>query len=163
MKKTIILLFFIICIILTSSIPTFAVENTISELAEVTEITYFDDGSYIVSTIVTESMPFRTSSFTKCGHRVVSYYNESDELMWQYTLYGEFNVVSGVSAICTSSTYTQTIYGNRWSFSNGQATASGNSAYGIGTFTKKVLFVTTQTVDIDISINCDVYGNLSSN
>jgi hypothetical protein len=163
MKKVLITIFLIICQLISASIPTYATSINVPEFDESTSITYLEDGSYIVTTITSEPNLTRATTFTKTGNKVVSYYDGDDTLLWQYTLFGEFLVESGVSAVCTSATYTQTIYANRWSFSNGQATASGATAYGVGTFKKKVLFVTTSTVDIDISFTCDVYGNLSSN
>lgn len=158
MRKFIVLMILTASIILSTICPVFAAQTT---SAEETTITYFDDGSYLIKTIISDTVPPRATTFTKSGNIVASYYDGDDTLLWEYTLYGEFEVVSGVSAVCTSATYTQTIYANRWSFSNGQATASGNTAYGVGTFKKKVLFVTTSTVDVDLNIVCDIYGNLS--
>lgn len=161
MKKSIISLFMIVSVIISTILPSNATENNITNIDESTTITYYDDGSYIVRTIISNPSNNRTSSFTKTGNVVVSDYNSDDELLWQYILYAEFEVTSGVSAICTSSTYTYDIYANGWSFSNGQATKSGNVAYGVGTFKKKILLITTQTVEIDLDIICDLYGNLS--
>lgn len=161
MKKTFVSLILIISMITSTIIPAFAAEPVSNEISESVTITYLDDGSYIVKTIVSNPVESRSSTFTKTGNIVASHYSGDDELLWQYTLYGEFLVNSGVSAVCTSATYTQNIYASSWSFSNGQATASGNTAYGVGTFKDKVLFVTIKTVDIDLNIVCDIYGNLS--
>lgn len=161
MKKTFVSLILIISMITSTIIPAFAAEPVSNEISESVTITYLDDGSYIVKTIVSNPVESRSSTFTKTGNIVASHYSGDDELLWQYTLYGEFLVNSGVSAVCTSATYTQNIYASSWSFSNGQATASGNTAYGVGTFKDKVLFVTIKTVDVDLNIVCDIYGNLS--
>lgn len=158
MRKFIVSLLLIACIILSTICPAFAAQTTSTEG---TTITYFDDGSYLIKTIISDTVTPRATTFTKSGNIVASYYDGDDTLLWEYTLYGEFEIVSGVSAVCTSATYTQTIYADRWSFSDGLATASGDTAYGAGTFKKKVLFVTTSTVDVDLNIVCDVYGNLS--
>ena len=161
MKKTFVSLILIISMITSTIIPAFAAEPVSNEISESVTITYLDDGSYIVKTIVSNPVESRSSTFTKTGNIVASHYSGDDERLWQYTLYGEFLVNSGVSAVCTSATYTQNIYASSWSFSNGQATASGNTAYGVGTFKDKVLFVTIKTVDVDLNIVCDIYGNLS--
>lgn len=161
MKKTFVSLILIISMITSTIIPAFAAEPASNEISESVTITYLDDGSYIVKTIVSNPVESRSSTFIKTGNIVASHYSGDDELLWQYTLYGEFLVNSGVSAVCTSATYTQNIYASSWSFSNGQATASGNTAYGFGTFKDKVLFVTIKTVDVDLNIVCDIYGNLS--
>lgn len=161
MKKIFVSIILTISMIISAIFPAFAAEPSSNEINESVTITYLDDGSYIVKTIVSKSVGSRSSTFTKTGNIVASYYSGDDELLWQYTLYGEFLVNSGVSAVCTSATYTQNIYASSWSFSNGQATASGNTAYGVGTFKDKVLFVTIKTVDVDLNIVCDIYGNLS--
>ena len=69
--------------------------------------------------------------------------------------------MEGVSATCTNATYTQTINDGYWHFSDGNAYAENNVAHGLGTFKKKVLFITLKTYNIDISVTCDAYGNLS--
>lgn len=132
-----------------------------------TEIVYLDNGNYITITLITQDVSplslasTNSNTFTKTGNKVVSCHDKKGNLEWEYTLFAEFSVIEGISATCTSATYTQTIYANDWSFSNGNATKSGNTAYGIGTFKRKVLFITVDTANIDISISCDVYGNLS--
>ena len=87
--------------------------------------------------------------------------NGDDELMWEYTLFGAFEVVSEVAAVCTSAAYYYTIYGNNWDFSNGDAYASGNTAYGVGTFKRSALFITTQIVDIHLDNICVIYMVIS--
>ena len=132
-----------------------------------TEIVYLNNGSYITITLIAKDISTlsltstNSATFTKAGNKVVTCRDKKGNLEWEYTLFAEFSVVENVSATCTSATYSQTIYASDWSFSNGNATKSGNTAYGVGTFKRKVLFVTVDTANIDISISCDVYGNLS--
>ena len=167
MKKRIfsILLTFLLVFALTPSI--FAANSIALDNKNTTEIMYLDNGSYITITLITKDVSTlslaltNSTTFTKTGNKVVSCHDKKGNLEWEYTLFAEFSVVDGVSATCTSATYVQNIYANDWSFSNGNATKSGNTAYGIGIFKRKVLFVTVDTVNIDISISCDVYGNLS--
>ena len=167
MKKCIfsILLTFLFVVTLVPSV--FAANDIELDDQNTTEIVYLDNGSYITITLITEDIsPLSlastdSTSFTKTGNKVVACNDKNGNLEWEYTLFAEFSVVEGISATCTSATYTQTIYANDWSFSNGNATKSGNTAYGVWTFKRKVLFVTTNTSNIDISISCDVYGNLS--
>lgn len=167
MKKRIfsILLIFIFIFALTPS--AFAVNDITLDDQKSSEIIYLDNGSYITITFTTQEVsPFSlattdSKSFTKTGNRVATCYDKNNNLAWEYTLFAEFSVVEGVSATCTSATYTQTIYQNDWSFSNGNASKSGNTAYGVGTFKRKVLFITAETANIDLYISCDVYGNLS--
>lgn len=125
-----------------------------------TYVEYFDDGSYLVTTI-TQSPSLRASTYTKDGHKTVNLYNSSDELQWEYTLVGTFKVTTGISVVCTNSTYEYKIYNNSWSLTSHDNSYSGNAAYGTATFKKKVLFITTSTQDIDARLTCDVNGNLS--
>lgn len=102
-----------------------------------------------------------STTFTRSGTKTVENRSDDDELLWQYKLTGTFTVVEGVSATCTNATYTQTINDGYWHFSDGNAYAENNVAHGLGTFKKKVLFITLKTYNIDISVTCDAYGNLS--
>lgn len=167
MKKRIfsIILTFLFVFTLTPSV--FAANDIELNDQNTTEIVYLDNGNYITITLITQDVSplslasTNSNTFTKTGNKVVSCHDKKGNLEWEYTLFAEFSVIEGISATCTSATYTQTIYANDWSFSNGNATKSGNTAYGIGTFKRKVLFITVDTANIDISISCDVYGNLS--
>lgn len=161
MKKTILCVFMVCCMLLSAVMPAFASDSLINDETTTTVIC-LDDGYYIVTKITSNPVISRSSTFTKTGSKVVTVYSGDDEVLCEYTLYGEFQVVSGVSAVCTSATYTQNIYAGGWTFSGGQATKSGATAYGVGKFTKKILFITTKEVDIDISFTCDVYGNITS-
>lgn len=167
MKKRIfsIILTFLFVFTLTPSV--FAANDIELNDQNTTEIVYLDNGNYITITLITQDVSplslasTNSNTFTKTGNKVVSCHDKKGNLEWEYTLFAEFSVIEGISATCTSATYTQTIYDNDWSFSNGNATKSGNTAYGTGTFKEKILFVTIDTANIDISISCDVYGNLS--
>ncbi len=167
MKKRILSIFLAVLFVFALTPSVFATDNAVSNTSNSTTITYLDDGSYIVVTLITDDISSlslnstQSKSFNKVGNKFATCYDKNNNLEWKYTLSAEFEVVEGVSATCTSATYSQTIYANDWSFSNGNATKSGNTAYGVGTFKRKVLFVTVDTANIDISISCDVYGNLS--
>lgn len=167
MKKRIFFILFATVLSLMLSVPTFATDGINDPcVMDSCHIIYLDDGSYITTELreeisdVSDSV-LRSVSLTKKGSKTVTYYDNNGNISWKYILTGEFSVVEGMSAICTNSTYTENIYDNDWSFSNGSATKSVNVAYGVGTFKKKLLFITTKTVNIDISITCDANGNLS--
>ena len=167
MKKRIFSILLTVLFVFTLTPSVFAANDIALDNQNTTEIIYLDNGSYITITLITQDISplslesTNSTSFTKTGNKVVTCNDKNGNLEWEYTLFAEFSVVEGVSATCASATYTHAIYNNDWSFSNGNATKSGNTAYGVGTFKRKVLFVTTNTSNIDISISCDVYGNLS--
>lgn len=151
----------VICLTVQFVLPAMAEDSC---LDNGTEIIYFDDGSYITITpviVIDESANTRASAVSKTGSKVASYTDSDGNVDWKYTLTATFSYVSGSSSTCTSASYTKTIYDSSWEFSNGSATKSGNKATGKGTFKDKVLFVTMQTKDVNITITCDTYGNLT--
>lgn len=127
------------------------------------QITYYDDGSYTKTTVEIIGCSSNARSTTKTieGQKEIELYNSSDELVWVYTLIGTYKVVVGQSATCLNSTYLYTIYDSKWSMTAHDNYCSANVAYGTATFKKKVLFITTNTYNIDAELGCDVNGNLS--
>ena len=125
-------------------------------------VVYFDDGSRLVISPVYEtkdvtSIKTAANTVTRCRD---AYYEDSEGNMeWKYTLTATFSYNYGVSSTCTNASYTQIIYDSKWSFSDGSVEISGNTAYGKGHYVKKWLFVTKEA-DIDISLSCDIYGNV---
>ena len=80
----------------------------------------------------------------------------------QYGLVVGYNeIIDSDNNVCYWDKNKNNIYDSSWTFSNGSATRSGNTAYGKGHYTKKVLFITTKNYDVDISVSCDKYGNIS--
>ena len=163
MKKLFLSLLIIFCLIASN---VFAVDA--SELIPINidgyTIVTFDDGSVLkISPIIWSEENFVAYSTEKTisGHKTASFTDSSGNLEWQYTLYATFSYIEGVSATCTNTYYTHNIYASGWSFSDGAATTSGNVAQGLGIFVKKFLFITTKTYNIDISITCDIYGNVT--
>lgn len=166
MKKTLLSILLTVALLCTAIIPAYATEpeQTSEQLDDGTTIIYYEDGSSLtISPIydVQENNMARAGEQTVSGGRDATYKDSNGNLEWIYTLSATFSYVSGVSSTCTSASYTKTIYDSHWSFSDGSATKSGNTAYGKGKFVKKVLFVTGKTYDINISISCDKYGKLS--
>lgn len=130
----------------------------------------FNDGSYITYDLyesVNNASTFSlikssSTSYTKSGNKAVTKYDSNNKIIWQYILNATFTVDEGSSVICTNTSYTKTINNTFWKFSNGSTTYSGNTAYGKGKFTYKVLWLfSSETVNIDIKLTCDTYGNLS--
>ncbi len=166
----------ILAIILTAMLLTFAPLNAICaespehisvETYETSSTTVrFEDGSYMVtvirqSSITKSTISTKSTTYTKLGEKIVNLYDSKDNLQWTYTLTGTFKVNEGVSAICTNSTYSSVIYENAWSLTAHENSYSNNIAYGTAVYKKKVLFITTNTYDIDVSIGCNIYGNIA--
>lgn len=121
----------------------------------------YDDESYLVTEyyVLKESSKTRSNSYNITHTKTVTYYSASDKLLWTYRLYGTFAIVEGVSCVATSSSYEYTLESSAWHFSNGSSYCSGNQVFGLGTFKHKLLGITTKTMDVDIHIECDTYGN----
>lgn len=152
MKRILAVLLAVACC-LTMAATAFA-----ASVEENTEITYFEDGSYLVKTITTEKSARAT---TVSGAVDAEYYNASDELRWVVTLSGTFTYTSGVSSSCTSASISATAYGGGWSCSTKNAYASGNSAVGSATMIRKVLGIQVDSIPVSMTLSCDKYGNLS--
>lgn len=128
------------------------------------EIEYFEDGSCIIYETLEQknNVALFSSSYKKTGTRTVTKTGNDGSVIWTYMLSAEYYIEEGISVSCTKADYSTTINDSLWSFSNGSSSYSGNTAYGKGTFTYKILWLfPTQTVDIDINLSCDNYGNLS--
>lgn len=145
----------------------FAIPANAEEIADTGDIVgsvhTFEDGSYIIIGVPKISLVplMRSNSLSLSAEIPASFINASNEIEWEYTLTATFSYVYGVSATCTNADYSYTIYDDSWKFSDGSTSRSGATAYGYGTFKNKFLFITTKTVEIDLSMTCDVYGNLS--
>ena len=135
--------------------------NSFSKIKE--DIIYLENGNYLVKKVKEQNneMMTRATSYYKTGELEVTEYNINDKLLWTYTLTGTFLIETGVSCVSTNATYATEIYKNTWSFSDGSTSYSGNYVTGYGVFKCKVLFITTQTINIDVTLYCDSYGNLS--
>ncbi len=171
MKKFVLgLLFFISLFFIVSNqnIEVVKLSNLNGDLLISTETETLNDGSYIVYELYEESSKSNNimtyslastyssnSSYTKTGTRTVTKYDSNDKLLWQYVLTATYFVNEGVSATCTSSSYSKTINNTFWKFSNGSTSYSDNTAYGKGKFTYKVLWLfSSDTINIDIELSC---------
>ena len=165
MKRIILSVFILPIALLTNVLSVHAVEEISfdAQTGSKASVVYFDDGSRLVISPVYESKDdssIKTAANTVTKSREVYCEDSNGNLEWKYTLTATFSYNYGVSSTCTSSSYTQTIYDDKWSFSDGSATRSGNTAYGKGHYVKKEWFVVIKNVDIDISLSCDIYGNV---
>lgn len=158
MKKVVCLIIALLMLSTTTILPISSL-NTQNEFL-LLSTSYNDDGSYFVTTLenITTS---RSTTQTITGRKNIHLYNSSDELVWTYTIIGTFSLVKGVSVQCTNSTYSSVIYDDAWSLTSHNNYCSGNIAYGTATYKKKVLFITTNTYDINAELGCDINGNLS--
>lgn len=165
MKKLLFVLSLIVVCFGLANLNPKTVSATSYEAKELvsTQVEELSDGSYIVSELYEYPVNknARSNYYDKTGQRIVTKYSASDNVLWVYTLIGYFTVNEGNFCTCYSCEYTTEINSSSWSFSNGSSHYVGNVAYGEGTFTYKLLFITMQTVNIDIHVQCDEYGVIS--
>lgn len=117
-------------------------------------IIYFEDGSYVITT-VTEDAGSARASGTKSGKKERSYYNSADELVFVFRVHGSFTY-TGTSVKATDADYSYTIYSSDWSFKSGSASYSGATATARGSFAHG-LVPNTATV----ALTCSANGTLS--
>lgn len=139
--------------------------NVWHTLSDGSKIIYFKDGSTLTITapevVSTESNNIVTRQ-TKTMQVSASKKDSDDEYEWIYTLYCTFSYEYGVSSVCTNAYYDQTIYKGNWTFSNGATNISGNRGTGTGLYEKKFLFITIQSINVNLTMACDIYGNVTA-
>lgn len=140
---------------------------TSAENADTTEVIVsqtvqkLDDGGFI-KIIVTEDITSRARATTsKTGSKYFVLTDDDGNELFRFTIKATFSVNTGVSATCTSVSYTYNITDNAWDFDSATTSKSGNKATATGTFKKKVLFITTDTRSCTVTLQCDKNGNLS--
>lgn len=149
MKKcclTLISIFFVFgCTLFPTSASTSYINND--------EIIYFDDGSYLVIELTSESNLARS---TTSGGKNASFHNADGDLLWVIRVEGSF-YYTGTTAIATSATYSYQIYDSAWSLKEGRAYCSGNQAIAECTFTGGIFLTRNATV----VLSCSPTGVLS--
>jgi len=146
-----------LALVLAFALSSFCINTTAGTDYE--NIIYFEDGSYIVISEVTETTVARASN-TKGGIKSYTHYDSGGDAQWKATLDAQFTY-TGSSATCTSSKITYTIYDSSWKITEATATKSGNKATGDVTAKKYFLGIPTKTIEQTITITCSVNGTLS--
>ena len=111
------------------AVPVQAADIPVSENSY---ITYLPDGSYYVTTVRAD---YATASSQKqiSGHKDIIKYNSGNEKVFSLTVHGTFTY-DGTTSKAVSASYSYTIDDSFWSFSDGSAAYSGNTATATGTF-----------------------------
>ncbi len=122
--------------------------------------TYFEDGSYLVRTVIEIKPDFAVSptatTSTKSGIATEDYYNSKNELVWSLSVHGTFSY-DGTTAEATASRYSYEVYDSDWSFKSGSASCSGATATANGTF----LYLKLWPSAASVSLTCSPKGVLS--
>lgn len=121
-------------------------------------IEYFEDGSYLITTITEEVNNARAT--TKTGSKTSTYKNSNGVIQWTYKVTGTFSY-TGSSSTCTAVSDSYTISNDNWHMSSHSCSKSGNTANGTVTMKYKVLGITTKTVSDNVTLTCSATGVLS--
>lgn len=126
--------------------------------ASETTVEYFEDGSYVVTTITESGRGARSS--TKSGSKTANYYSSKGEEQWSATINGTFSY-DGYSATCTNAYTTYAIYNSAWKLKSASAERSGNQAIGHFVFKYYLLGVPVNTIEKTVVLTCSPTGALS--
>lgn len=120
-------------------------------------IIYMDNGDYIVIELV----EYMTRSINgKTGTKNYVYYSADGVARWQASLTGSFTY-TGNGCACTAASCDVTIFDGNYFLISKNASRSGNAAYGTVTVGRKILGITYDQNTINLTLTCDVNGNLS--
>jgi len=148
MKKLTLLTITIILLLSMLFIPVSAKEA-------ITEVEYFDDGSYCVSEIVVDDSLASRVIYTKSGTKTNTYYSASGNALFSLSVRGTFNY-NGTVARATASSYSYGINSSLWSFVSGSSSYTANKATATGTFSSL-----GNQKTLSVTLACDQDGNLS--
>lgn len=122
------------------------------------EVQYFEDGSYTITTYEEMITPFSSGSAAK--GKSVTRYTSDNEKVWSVTLWATFTY-TGSSATCTKASTTYVIYDSAWKITKNTASKSGRTATADFVMKKYWLGIITYTVPGTITLTCDNNGNIS--
>ena len=156
---------FLICVLVVAMmvcvVPAVSAQDSAPTVVSET-VEYFDDGSYIVTTVTEETAAgIARAGYTKTGSKTVTGYANDNTVAWSFTVTGTFVVNEGVVSACNTARYSHTIVNSAWSLQSGNAAKTGNQAVGSATFIRKLLGVTVETRNISCTVTCDKYGVIS--
>lgn len=153
-----------LCLILAIGLfasPAYAQNISNSGKTDNEYIFYYKDGTYTTTRFISEPET-RSSTVTKT--KAVDYHNASGTILFSLYIQGTFSV-NGSSVTCTSKKHWYEINNSAWSNSSVSSYISNNgssaSATANGTFKRKILGITVNTIDTSVTLNCDKNGNFS--
>ena len=143
-----------VAVISLLAIPCVSAQDALLE--DSTQVIHYEDGSYLVVTIV--PCYARISGVTKTKH--ATYYGADKNAEWKMELTGTFTY-NGTTAICTASNCTVTIYESNWDVISKNATKSKNVASATAVLGYRALGVKVDEKTYNLTLTCDANGNFS--
>lgn len=159
-KKTLCLVFSLITM-LGLCLSSIAIDSS-ANITDTQTAEYFSDGSYIITSLYEDSVTTRAKIYNKSGGKILTFYNNDGEKMWDVELRATFKVNEGVSVSCTAVSFTAPrIYNSTWRYITNTTSKSGNKASGTITMKKYFMGLPVRTETPTVTITCDKYGKLS--
>ena len=124
-------------------------------------VVYYEDGSSLMISIYEEVVQRRSILYNKIGEKIYKYRDASSNILWEFAVIGEFRIIEGASVTCISASCDSDIYNDYWQCERQWAETSGSWAIAHGEFTKSLLGIVVSRENAEVSLTCDVYGNLS--
>ena len=161
MKKLMALLLSLVTV-LSMTWVAFAGEMPVPSNTYPAEYEYFDDGSYIVTTITEEpAVSFARATSTKTASKTATYKSSSGASLWSATVTGTFSY-NGSSAKCTAVTGRASSNSSYWKVSS--LSCSKLNTLASATATSKqydTSWAITRSVSRTVTLSCSASGKLS--
>ncbi len=146
----------------------FRAEAAVSgDTSDNSKITYFEDGSYLVTTITDEEgskkpsgvQTFATST-TVTKSKTANYYNADGKVMWYLKVTGSFTY-NGTTSKCNSAAVTAESNVSTWKLSKRSAARGESTAYASATAKQYMAGVVIKTISDIVSLHCSPTGVFS--
>lgn len=122
-------------------------------------VEYFEDGSYMVTTIIQSEISLLAAN-SKTSTKSVDFFASNNEKKWTASLHATFTY-TGSSCTANSSYTTYKIYDDAWKLKSSDCSVSGNKATGNFTFRHSFLGIPMTTKSTTITISCSATGVVS--
>lgn len=160
MKKLFTLL--LATLLITQSVSATALAQT----ADNEQIQYFDDGSYMVTTISSVSSSncyapaIRAAVKTVTKTKTTKYFNAAHAVMWSIQVKGTFTYGNG-AAKCTKAEAIAESYNDNWKLSNKSASKNRNKATASVTAQQTKYGIVYNTIHETVTLTCSPTGQFS--
>ncbi len=148
----------LLCVILCFSVCSLECSAVATEKVLISRsVETLENGEYIVTELyqtVRALQPLAEGREVQ-GSKTTKLYSPSNTLLWDLTVEGTFNCISGVSAKATGSNAVLKVYASNVHVVSRSANYSSNTATATGTVSYNSVKKTAT-----VSISCDVHGNL---
>ena len=136
--------------------------SSVNNLELVSEtVEYYEDGSTLVISVFVEPIRSRSNLYNRLGRKVYEYRDADGDILWTFAVTGEFRVLEGASVTCISASCSTEIFDEAWVCTRKYAETSGSWAIANGEFERSLLGIVIDRDTVQVSLTCDVYGNLS--